>query len=294
MMGLGEFFALAASFCWALSVILLRRPGFVLPAFELNLFRIVLAFVLMIPTVLLLEGWSWPDYSASELGIVLLSGYIGVAVADTWYLRALNLMGASRTGIVASLFSPFVIFLSIIFLGESLRGWQIIGFILVMGGILLVTWRQPRQEIEPEQVHKGLLYGIGSVFLMAVGVVMVKEILETRPFIWTVQLRLIGGLMGMAGYLLLRGNVRAVYRSFSVSLPWLPIIVGSFLGSYLSMMLWLAGYKLIPASVASILNQSASAWIVLLAWLILGEVLGVRKVTGLVLTMVGVAIMLLV
>ena len=293
-MGLGEFFALAASFCWALSVILLRRPSFVLPAFELNLFRTVLAFILMIPTVLLLEGWPWPDYKGSELAIVLLSGYIGIALADTWFLRALNLMGASRTGIISSLLSPFVIFLSVLFLGESLQGWQIIGFILVLGGILLVTWRQPRQEIEPEQVRKGLLYGIASVFLMAVGVVMVKEILETRPFIWTVQLRLMGGLVGMAGYLLLRGNGRAVYRSFSVSLPWLPIIAGSFLGGYLSMVLWLAGYTLIPASVASILNQSANAWIVILAWLILGEFLGVRKVTGLVLTMVGVAIMLLV
>jgi drug/metabolite transporter (DMT)-like permease len=56
----------------------------------------------------------------------------------------------------------------------------------------------------------------------------------------------------------------------------------------------LSGYKLIPASVASILNETANAWIVLLAWLILGEVLGIRKVSGLVLTMVGVAIMLLV
>jgi len=293
-MGLGEFFALASSFCWAFSVILLRRPSFVLPAFELNLFRIVLSFVLMIPTVLLLQGWSWPDYSAGELGIVLLSGYFGIAVADTWYLRALNLMGASRTGIIASLLSPFVIFLSILFLGESLQGWQIIGFMLVMSGILLVTWRQSRQELEREQVRKGLLYGISSVFLMAVGVVMVKEILETRPFIWTVQLRLLGGLMGMVGYLLLRGNWRTVYRSFSRSLPWLPIVVGSFLGSYLSMILWLAGYKLIPASVASILNETANAWIVLLAWLILGETLGMRKVTGLMLTMMGVAIMLLV
>ena len=38
---------------------------------------------------------------------------------------------------------------------------------------------------------------------MAVGVVMVKEILETRPFIWTVQLRFLGVLAGKAGYLLL-------------------------------------------------------------------------------------------
>ena len=294
MIGWGEFFALAAAFCWALSVILLRKPGLVLPAFELNLFRIVFAVLLLIPTILIMEGWSWPHYSAGELGIVLFSGYIGIAVADTWYLRALNLMGASRTAIVASLLSPFVIILSILFLGESLKVWQISGFVLVMGGILLVTWQRSRQEIDDQHIRKGMMYGVASVFLMAVGVVMVKGILETRPFIWTVQLRLLGGLAGMLIYIVLRGQRLQVARSFTRSLPWVPIVAGSFLGSYLSMILWLAGYKLIPASVASILNETANAWIVLLAWLILHESLGLRKISGLLMTVAGVAIMLLV
>jgi len=294
LIGWGEFFALAASFCWALSVVLLRKPGMVLPAFELNLFRIVFAVLLLVPTILVMEGWSWPYYSAGELGIVLLSGYIGIAVADTWFLRALNLMGASRTGIVASLFSPFVIILSIFFLGESLRVWQFCGFILVMGGILLVTWQRSRQEIDSQHIRKGVMYGVASVFLMAVGVVMVKGILETRPFIWTVQLRLLGGLAGMVIYIVLRRQHLEIARSFSRSLPWVPIVAGSFLGSYLSMILWLAGYKLIPASVASILNESANAWIVLLAWLILHESLGLRKMTGLFMTITGVIIMVLV
>jgi len=294
LIGWGEFFALAASFCWALSVILLRKPGLVLPAFELNLFRIVFAVLLLVPTILVMEGWSWPEYSTGELGTVLLSGYIGIAVADTWFLRALNLMGASRTGIIASMLSPFVIVLSILFLGESLRLWQIAGFILVMSGILLVTWQRSKQEIDSQHIRKGVMYGVASVFLMAVGVVMVKGILETRPFIWTVQLRLLGGLAGMLIYIVLRGQRLQVARSFMRSLPWVPIVAGSFLGSYLSMILWLAGYKLIPASVASILNESANAWIVLLAWLILHESLGLRKITGLLMTVAGVAIMLLV
>jgi len=294
MIGWGEFFALGSALSWAIGVILLRRPGHLLPAFELNLFKIVLAFLLYIPTVLLVEGWSLPGYSASEFGIVLISGYIGIAVADTWYLRALNLMGASRTGIIASLLSPFVVILSVMFLGESLRGWQIIGFALVMSGILLVTWQQSKAELALEQVRKGTFYGIAAVFLMAVGVVIVKEILETRPFFWTIQLRLLGGLAGMVFYMLVRGNMASVLRGFSKSLPWVQIISGSILGAYVSMMMWLAGYKLIPASEASILNESANAWIVLLAWLILGEALGVRKITGLLLTMTGVAIMLLV
>ena len=294
IIGWGEFFALASALTWSVAVILLRRPACELPAFELNLFKIVLAFLLFVPTVGLIEGVSLPGYSLAELGTLLLSGFIGIAVADTWYLRALNLMGASRTGIIASLLSPFVIVLSVLFLGESLGGWQLIGFALVMAGILLVTWRRRRSEIDAEHVRKGILFGIGSVFLMALGVVMVKGILETRPFLWSVELRLLGGLLGMLAYLLARGRISSVLKGYSRSLPWVHIIIGSFLGAYVSMLMWLAGYKLIDASVASILNESANAWIVLLAWLILGEPLNARKVIGLLMTMVGVGVMLLV
>ncbi len=292
--GWGEIFALGSALSWAMSVILFRRPARLLPAFELNLFKTVFGFLLMIPTLLLVEGLSLPDFDLSDLGIVLLSGYFGMAVADTWYLRALNLMGASRTGIVASLLSPFVILLSLIFLGESLKGMQIAGLVLVMGGILLVTWKHKRSEVDSADIRKGVAYGVAAVFLMAVGVVMVKEILETRPFLWTVEIRIFGGLMGMVIITLLRKRTATVMASFSMPLPWVQIAVASFLSAYLSTLMWLGAYRLIPASVASILNESANAWIVLLAWLILGETLGLRKVTGLVLTMTGVAIMLLV
>jgi drug/metabolite transporter (DMT)-like permease len=292
--GWGEFFALASAVSWAMAVVMFRQQGKLLPAFELNLFKNSLGFLLLIPTLMLVEGLSLPDYSLPDLGVALLSGCLGIAVADTWYLRALNLMGASRTGIVASLLSPFVILLSILFLGESLRGWQIPGLVLVMGGILLVTWKQKRSSVDRESVHKGIRYGIGAVFLMAVGIVMVKEILETRPFLWTVEIRLFGGLLGMVFVMLLRKRTASVRASFSMPLPWVQITAASFLGAYVSMLMYLAGYKLISASVASILNESANAWIVLLAWMVLGESLGLRKVAGLALTLAGVAIMLLV
>lgn len=292
--GWGEFFALAAALCWAFAIILFRRVGDALPPFELNLFKNLLGFVLMLPTLALIEGFQLSAFTTAELGIALLSGFIGIAVADTWYLRALNLMGASRTGIVAGLLSPFVIVLSFAFLGESLKGWQIVGFALVMAGVLLVTWRQNRRDVDAAHLGKGVFYGAGAVFLMAVGIVMVKEILETRPFIMTAQIRLAGGVAGMLIYLLLRGQTGAVVRKFKQPLPWNMILVASVLSTYISMMLWLAGYKLISASVASVLNESANAWIVLLAWLMLGESIGKRKVYGIMMTTTGVIIMLLV
>ena len=293
MIGWGEFFALACAFSWALAIILFRRADDALPPFELNLFKNLLGFSLILPTLFVVEGFQLAAFSAQEIAITLLSGFLGIAVADTWYLRALSLMGASRTGIVAGLLSPFVILLSILFLGESLRGWQLAGFALIMGGILLVTWRQNRREVDASHLSKGVFYGIGAVFLMAVGIVMVKEILENRPFLMTAEIRLAGGAGGMLIYMALRGRYEAVKQNFMKPLPWKLIIAGSFLGAYVSMMMWLAGYKLIPASEASVLNETANAWIVLLAWLMLGESIGYRKVAGIMLTSVGVIVMLL-
>ena len=131
---------------------------------------------------------------------------------------------------MASLLSPFVILLSILFLGESLQGWQLAGFALVMCGILLVTWRQNRREVDAAHLGKGVFYGVGGVFLMAVGVVMVKEILETRPFMATTTLRLAGGLSGMLIYMLLRARTGVVLQRFRQPLPWKFIVPASFLG----------------------------------------------------------------
>jgi drug/metabolite transporter (DMT)-like permease len=250
--------------------------------------------VLLVPTILVVDGLQIPDFTVSELLLVFVSGLIGIAVADTWYLKALNMMGASRTGIVSSLFSPFVIFLSAIFLGERLVPWQWLGFILVMSGVLLVTWRTHRSAVDAADVKKGVMYGVGAVFMMAAGVVMVKEILETRSFLWTVELRVVGGVGGMLVYMLVTRQWQNVKRNFSKPQPWGTVMFASFLGAYFALLLWLAGYKLIDASVASVLNETNVSFIVFLAWLMLGEKINRRKLFGLGLTSAGVIIMMLV
>ena len=293
-MGCGEFFALSSALTWALAVILLRRSGETLPPFELNLFKNFFGMGLLIPTIFLFDGLSLPEYTATELSMVLMSGVLGIAVADTWYLKALNIMGASRTGIVSSLFSPFVILLSAIFLGERLVSWQWLGLLLVLSGVLLVTWRRHRSVVEAADVKRGVMYGVGAVFMMAAGVVMVKEILETGPFLWTVELRMVGGAASMLIFMLVRGQWQRVKHNFSQPQPWGTVTLASFMGAYFALILWLAGYKLIDASVASVLNETNVAFIVLLAWLMLGEQINRRKLAGLSLTFGGVIIMMMV
>lgn len=293
MIGWGEIFSVSCAITWALAVVMWRRFSADLPAFELNLVKNFIGFGLLIPTVLIMEGLNVPAYSTRDWVIVLLSGYVGLALADTWYLRALQLMGASRTGITASLYSPFVILLSVLFLGERLGWFQMVGFVMVLAGILLVNWRQGQQEIDSRALRQGLAWGVAAVFLMAVGIVMVKEVLETEPFFWTVLIRLSAGIAGMLIFAWLRGSWRSTLRHIRQPQPWRWIIIASVLGTYVSMLLWMAGYKLTSASVASVLNESASAFIVLFAFLLLGEPLSRRKLAGLGLTLAGVVVMVL-
>src|SRR6056297_3580553 len=276
---MGEFFSIACAAVWALAVVLFRRSGETLPAFELNLFKNLLGVVLMGITVLAVENDAPPAFSVREWLIVCASGIIGIAVADTWYLRALNLMGAARTGVVASLYSPFVVLLSAMYLGELLRGWQLAGFSLVLAGILLVTWRSNRMDVSP-----------GAVLMMAIGIVMVKPVLEGDHFFATAGLRLAAGTLAMLAFVSATRGWSAMLARYRQPQPWPTITLASVLASYLSMLLWLGGYRLAPASVASVLNETAAAFIVLFAWWVLKEPMSLRRVGGVCLTFAGVSV----
>jgi drug/metabolite transporter (DMT)-like permease len=71
------------------------------------------------------------------------------------------------------------------------------------------------------------------------------------------------------------------------------LVLAAYIGQYLAMILWLAGYKFTQASVAAILNETASVFILLLAAIWLKEPLTRRALCGVVLTLGGVSCMLL-
>lgn len=290
---MGEFFAVACAAVWALAVILFKRSGESLPAFELNLFKNVVGVVLLVPTALAVEGSVLPAFDTREWLLIAGSGIIGIALADTWYLRALNLMGAARTGVAASLYSPFVVLLSIALLGETLQGWQWWGFALVLSGIVLVNWRSRRLDVSMRALRLGMFYAVGAVLMMAVGIVMVVPLLSGEHFFAIAALRMGAGSAAMVLFLGLTGTSGQTLARFRQPQPWSTVVIASVLGSYVAMLLWLGGYRLAPASVASVLNETAAAFIVLFAWLMLGEGFSARRGFGVALTFAGVTLMVL-
>jgi drug/metabolite transporter (DMT)-like permease len=291
-MGIGEACSIGSALAWAGGVIIYKRLGETLAPLQLNLLKNLIVLAFLLPTLALWPGLDWPKLSLGALGLALLSGMLGIGLADTLYFRALNAIGAARVGIVGNLYSPFVIALSFALLGERLNPLQGVGFVLVTSGVLLVGSQRAGQPIAPRDLRRGFAYAVAAIALMAIAIVMVKRVLEGYPLLWVVALRLAGGTLALGAAFVWRREPILLPRAFGAP-RWRLLILAALLGQYVSMMLWLAGYKYAPASVAAILNESASIFIVLLAWAFLHEGMSVRKLAGVSCTLSGVACMLL-
>ncbi|MBL4661266.1 MAG: DMT family transporter [Alcanivoracaceae bacterium] len=289
-MGLGEFLSLLCALLWAFAVIFYKRAGDHFNAYEMNLFKSAFVLLLMIPTVLLTDGLTIPAMSHYQFWIIMLSGFFGIMLADLFYLRALQLIGASLTGITGSLYSPFVVALSLLFLGEYLQFWQYVGMILVLSGVVLVGYRRKALAIEHPPI-RGFVYATLAVFFTALGIVIIKPVSSELPFFWIILIRSFGGFITMIMYgLILKKSLSIMHVIRAKGGHWL--ILGAFIGQYLSMMVWIAGYKYTSASIASILNETASIFILILSWLMLGEYLTKRKILGVIITISGVLLVL--
>lgn len=291
-MGLGETLAILSALAWSAGVIIYKRLGETIAPTRLNLMKNLIVLGFLLPSLALIGGPP-PQLGAADLAITLLSGMIGIAVADTLYLTALNRLGAARMGILGNFYSPFVIVLSFLFLGERLAPLQMLGFVLVTSGVLVVGARVATAPAERRELRRGLLLGIGAIALMALAIVLVKRVLETQPLIWMVALRMVGGVGGLLLLFAWRREAPRQATTERSRVRWPVVLFGAFVGQYLSMLFWLGGYKYTNASVAAILNETTSIFIVILAAAFLGEALTRRKLLGVALTISGVACMLM-
>ena len=120
----------------------------------------------MIPTAWLVEGWTWDAIGQEDQWYLLLSGFIGICIADFLYFAALNRLGAGLNSILACLYSPLVILFSFLLLGERLNGAQAIGALVIIAGTFLASSTGMKSD-RPEELGQGLILGIASMITMA-------------------------------------------------------------------------------------------------------------------------------
>jgi drug/metabolite transporter (DMT)-like permease len=285
---MGEFFALITAVVWAIAVILFKKSGESVHPVALNLFKNILAIFLFVPTVYIFGESLFRKASISDYSMLLLSGLMGISLADTFYFIALNLVGAGVMAIVSCLYGPFIIGLSMIFLGERLAPLQLFGVALIISAVLFATYTKEDTGYSKGVLIKGIFFGALGTLINAVGVVMIKPILNTSPLVWVSTYRILGGIIGLLFILIFLKNKSNILSTLKIRQSWGFTISGSFMGAYLSMFLWLAGMKFTLTSIAAALNQTSTIFIYLFAILFLKEKFSYRKAVGIALAMIGV------
>lgn len=284
---IGEILSLIAAVLWALAIILFKKSGESVHPLALNAFKDVLAMLLYLPTLALAGVSLIQPHPPSDYLLLLASGVIGIAVGDTLLFKSLFVIGAGPSALVSCLYSPFIIGLSFLWIGERLTLLQLIGAALIVTAVLEAMRMKDRSRAGLRRRLAGIGWGVLAQMSMAVGVVMVKPLLDEAPLLWALQIRLIGGVLALLLFLWVnpaRGRILSTLlvrgsRSYTLS--------SSFIGGYIAMVVWLGGIKLTKASIASALNQTNTIFVLIFAALILRERITPGRVVAILLAAAG-------
>lgn len=290
---LGETMALATAITWAFAVILFKKSGEHVHPIALNLFKGLMASALLIPTIYIVGDRLFLDRPTGDYWLMILSGALGIGIADTLFFKSLNLLGAGLSAIVDCLYSPFIIGLSLIWLGESLTLLQLAGATMIASAVLTTMAEKNSGNISRSNLIRGLFYGVMAMATMAVGIVMIKPLLTESPLFWVTEWRIVGGIMVLALVLLFNPRRRSILESLRTSGSKKYTFYGSFIGGYVAMMMWLAGMKYIQASTAAALNQTSAVFVFIFAAIFLKEKINTVRLVAIVLGVGGLCLVTL-
>lgn len=289
---IGEILSLMAAVLWALAVVLFKRSGESVHPVALNTFKNVLALILYLPTLWLAGVSLVQDFSAGEYFLLVVSGVIGLAVGDTLLFKSLNIIGAGRSALVSCLYSPAIILLSYLWLGEKLTLTQLAGAGLILAAVMETARVRDGEALALRMRLIGIGWGVLSIAAMAVGIVMIKPLLDRAPLLWTLEIRLFGGVTALLLFLLLnrsRGRIVTTllgrsHRGYTLA--------GSITGAYVAMICWLGGMKLTQVSIAAVLNQTNIIFILVFAAIILKEPITPSRVFAILLAVAGAVLVI--
>jgi drug/metabolite transporter (DMT)-like permease len=290
----GEVCALLAPLCWAVAVILYRRSVGV-SALSMNLFKNLVAIVLLTVTLVALRVPLPTDRSLVDWARLIASGIIGLAVADTLLFEGLRRVGAARIAVVDTVYAPLMVGLSWVFLAERPSAVFLVGAAAVIVGVGVATLDVRAAFARGDrEVLVGMLFALGAICGTAFGVILSKPVLEQSDLIEVTWTRLVAGNLALLAFVAARGQWTEAAEAFHARPVWKTLLPASIVGTYLSLVFWLGGFKWADASVAAVLNQMATVYILVLARTVLGEALVWRQVGGALLAAAGALFIVLV
>ncbi len=293
---LGEASCLLAALMWAVAVTLFRPAIERYDPWTVNLGRSAIAVLLLgATTVALGEVGALLAAPRAALGIVAVSGIVGLALGDTALFAAVRRIGVHRTLLFQTLGPVFAAALAIGFYGEGASLGRLAGVAVILAGVALVVASDRSRSAA--DAGRSDLPGYALAALAALGqgagVVLAKDGLDEMPLVAASFLRLAAGALAMTVVVGLMGRLGAVAAALSRRRTLGQLAAPTLLGNYVSFLLLMAGVAMVPASVAAVLLSTSPVFSFFLDHFLAGTPITVRGLGGTILAVAGVAVLTL-
>lgn len=196
----GQLAAIGAALSWTVASGLWRSVSGGGSALTLNGLKNGLACLVFLPVLLTIP---WLDNREAVVGL-LLSGAIGIAAGDSFYLAALRRLGTRRTLTVEALGPVLASIGSVVLMGEMLSSRAWIGAALVTIAVMLVA----ESSESTERNNAGLMLALSAVICGLTGAFLARQVLISSGLlpIQTAAIRLLGGWLALLPVLVRTGG----------------------------------------------------------------------------------------
>lgn len=290
----GEIAALGTAGCWMISALSFEAAGKRIGSLSLNMIRLVIAFGLLGLVSLFLRGEFFPTDATAHAWLWLsISGVIGFVIGDYTLFRAIIEIGPRLASLVMSSVPVWVALIGWALLGEQLRGPELAGIGLVVGGIgLAISDRPAKADRDPPSAFGVTLAVVGALG-QAAGLVLSKYGMGDYDAFAATHIRV---LAGIAGFALLITALRwwphvvdATRDRIAMGYAGLGAVFGPFLGVALSL---LAVQTARNSGVAAAL-MGTTPILLIPAVMIRGEQVGARGIVGALIAVGGATLLIL-
>ena len=311
MQYIGEISALAASACWVITALVLASAGRVVGATVVNAVRIFIAICILCLMHLLAYGNIWPEIDQFSLVCLAISGVIGLAIGDQFLYRALIDAGPRLTTLVMTSTPALTAIIAFALLDETLSYVDVLGMLLTLAGIAIAILNRGEKNAHKKypRVKIGVLFALLGSLGQAIGLVFAKlGMEESNPDIVNTlyqsgvtplsatYIRMCFGGVGAAVlllfYLLFKSSKREKNCRINLQV-FFCILAGTIFGPVLGVWLGLISIENMDTGIAATLMSLSPIMILPFAKIIEKEQITTNAVVGAIVSIMGVALLLL-
>ena len=289
---LHELAALGTAACWATTGVISADGVRALGAFHFNLFRQVFVSVLL--AVIVAVGGLWVGIDAPTLGVLVVSGIIGILLGDTFNFAAVGRIGPRRAGAIFALNAPMAAVLGWAFLGEVLGAQAWLGIAVTVAGVAMAILGRPgvnahRLEALQGTILIGVAFGLAGGFGQAVGSLIARPVMTAGLNPYLASLIRVGASGLAMGVLAALPFAPAAPRQVSRGVLILTAIT-AFIGLLMGMTLFLYALQGSKTGIVATLSATSPVIILPMMWLRTGQRPSALSFCGAALAVAGLAL----